>query len=269
LDALVSDINATGYGLTFGIHTRIDETIARVTARVAAGNIYVNRNIIGAVVGVQPFGGHGLSGTGPKAGGPLYIRRLLAMRPAMTWPAANRLPEMARTWGEWLAQEGGPERAAAFMAMAATTPFGMEQHLAGPVGERNLYAVEPRGAVLCVSENQQERLTQIGAALVTGNRAVVSPGGLDGLPPLPAVLGDWVTEPADANGAGVAAILFSGDASGLRELNQAAAGWAGPIVPVHVADSKGHYPLEWLVQERSVSVNTTAAGGNANLMMIG
>ena len=75
-------INATGYGLTFGLHTRIDETIERVAGRSAAGNVYVNRNIIGAVVGVQPFGGHGLSGTGPKAGGPLYLRRLLAAAPA-------------------------------------------------------------------------------------------------------------------------------------------------------------------------------------------
>lgn len=69
LDALVDKINATGYGLTFGIHSRIDETIARVSNRIHAGNIYVNRNIVGAVVGVQPFGGQGLSGTGPKAGG--------------------------------------------------------------------------------------------------------------------------------------------------------------------------------------------------------
>jgi RHH-type proline utilization regulon transcriptional repressor/proline dehydrogenase/delta 1-pyrroline-5-carboxylate dehydrogenase len=67
----------TGYGLTFGLHTRLDETIAHVTSRIKAGNLYVNRNIIGAVVGVQPFGGRGLSGTGPKAGGPLYIGRLV------------------------------------------------------------------------------------------------------------------------------------------------------------------------------------------------
>ncbi|WP_164094331.1 aldehyde dehydrogenase family protein, partial [Stenotrophomonas maltophilia] len=73
LDALIADINRTGYGLTFGLHTRIDETIAHVTRKAEAGNIYVNRNMIGAVVGVQPFGGHGLSGTGPKAGGPLYL----------------------------------------------------------------------------------------------------------------------------------------------------------------------------------------------------
>ncbi|WP_268630563.1 aldehyde dehydrogenase family protein, partial [Escherichia coli] len=81
LDALVDQINAAGYGLTLGIHTRIDETIARVTERAKVGNLYVNRNMVGAVVGVQPFGGEGLSGTGPKAGGPLYLYRLLANRP--------------------------------------------------------------------------------------------------------------------------------------------------------------------------------------------
>src|SRR3546814_9301872 len=61
LDALIDAINATGYGLTFGVHTRLDETVARVTERIQAGNVYVNRNIVGAVVGVQPFGGEGRS----------------------------------------------------------------------------------------------------------------------------------------------------------------------------------------------------------------
>ena len=75
LETLVDAINATGYGLTFGIHSRIDSTIRRVASRIAAGNIYVNRNLIGAVVGTQPFGGRGLSGTGPKAGGPHYLHR--------------------------------------------------------------------------------------------------------------------------------------------------------------------------------------------------
>jgi RHH-type proline utilization regulon transcriptional repressor/proline dehydrogenase/delta 1-pyrroline-5-carboxylate dehydrogenase len=75
LEALVDAINATGYGLTFGIHSRIDTTVQRVAARVSAGNVYVNRNIIGAIVGTQPFGGCGLSGTGPKAGGPRYLHR--------------------------------------------------------------------------------------------------------------------------------------------------------------------------------------------------
>jgi RHH-type proline utilization regulon transcriptional repressor/proline dehydrogenase/delta 1-pyrroline-5-carboxylate dehydrogenase len=62
-----------GYGLTFGIHSRIQSFIDKVTSEIECGNLYVNRGTIGAVVGVQPFGGHGLSGTGPKAGGPLYL----------------------------------------------------------------------------------------------------------------------------------------------------------------------------------------------------
>jgi len=75
LDRVIDAINATGYGLTLGVHSRIDETIDRIAARVKVGNVYVNRNQIGAVVGVQPFGGQGLSGTGPKAGGPHYLPR--------------------------------------------------------------------------------------------------------------------------------------------------------------------------------------------------
>ena len=75
LDAVIEQINATGFGLTLGVHSRIDETIERIAARVQVGNVYVNRNQIGAVVGVQPFGGQGLSGTGPKAGGPHYLLR--------------------------------------------------------------------------------------------------------------------------------------------------------------------------------------------------
>ncbi|CAG0981563.1 RHH-type transcriptional regulator, proline utilization regulon repressor / proline dehydrogenase / delta 1-pyrroline-5-carboxylate dehydrogenase [Burkholderiales bacterium] len=80
LDALVDAINATGYGLTMGVHSRIDATIARIASRARVGNLYVNRNMIGAVVGVQPFGGEGLSGTGPKAGGPNYLARFAVER---------------------------------------------------------------------------------------------------------------------------------------------------------------------------------------------
>lgn len=77
LEQLISRINAKGYGLTMGLHTRIDETIQTVIQHAEVGNLYINRNIVGAVVGVQPFGGEGLSGTGPKAGGPLYMYRLM------------------------------------------------------------------------------------------------------------------------------------------------------------------------------------------------
>jgi RHH-type proline utilization regulon transcriptional repressor/proline dehydrogenase/delta 1-pyrroline-5-carboxylate dehydrogenase len=80
LDALVDQVNAFGYGLTLGIHSRVDATIDRIVARVRVGNVYVNRNMIGAVVGMQPFGGEGLSGTGPKAGGPNYLPRFAVER---------------------------------------------------------------------------------------------------------------------------------------------------------------------------------------------
>jgi len=79
-DRVVDEINAAGYGLTFGIHSRIDTTVRQVTSRIKAGNAYVNRNMIGAVVGVQPFGGERLSGTGPKAGGPHYLHRFVVER---------------------------------------------------------------------------------------------------------------------------------------------------------------------------------------------
>jgi RHH-type proline utilization regulon transcriptional repressor/proline dehydrogenase/delta 1-pyrroline-5-carboxylate dehydrogenase len=75
LDQVVEAINATQFGLTLGIHTRIDSVARDLAARLRVGNVYVNRNMIGAVVGVQPFGGRGLSGTGPKAGGPYYLHR--------------------------------------------------------------------------------------------------------------------------------------------------------------------------------------------------
>jgi len=80
LDAVLDDINATGYGLTVSVHTRIDDTAEHVGSRLRVGNAYINRNQIGAVVGVQPFGGEGLSGTGPKAGGPRYLHRFATER---------------------------------------------------------------------------------------------------------------------------------------------------------------------------------------------
>jgi RHH-type proline utilization regulon transcriptional repressor/proline dehydrogenase/delta 1-pyrroline-5-carboxylate dehydrogenase len=84
LDNVIDAINATGYGLTLGVHSRVDSTIRHITRRAHVGNAYVNRNQIGAIVGVQPFGGEGLSGTGPKAGGPRYLHRFATERVVST-----------------------------------------------------------------------------------------------------------------------------------------------------------------------------------------
>ena len=80
LDRMLAAINATGYGLTLGVHSRIDATQRKIEQGTRVGNTYINRNMIGAVVGVQPFGGQGLSGTGPKAGGPHYLHRFATER---------------------------------------------------------------------------------------------------------------------------------------------------------------------------------------------
>jgi RHH-type proline utilization regulon transcriptional repressor/proline dehydrogenase/delta 1-pyrroline-5-carboxylate dehydrogenase len=248
LDTLLDDINATGYGLTFGVHTRIDETIAHVTTHVHAGNMYVNRNIVGAVVGVQPFGGEGLSGTGPKAGGPLYLYRLLSVRPAGL-PLAGVSPAMP-------------------VVLA----------LPGPTGESNTYRLEPRGTVLCAAASEQGARTQWAAVQATGNRALFLDGPvarafLQALPPAQkdraALLSDEKIDTADYH-----AVLFEGDSDALRLLSRRVAARAGSIVSVQgisvdsTAQGQG-YVLDRLVTERSISVNTAAAGGNANLMTIG
>ena len=269
MDALIDGINALGYGLTFGVHTRIDETVARLTHAAKAGNIYVNRNLVGAVVGVQPFGGHGLSGTGPKAGGPLYLRRLLARCPADAGLGPARVPAAARLWADWLSGRGHDAELASLTAELARTPVGVERELAGPAGERNVYTTEPRGAVLCAGPGPRDVLRQIGAALATGNKAVVQAGSLAGVTGLPAPLQGRVVETTGPAGDGVCAILFDGGTHALSACCKQAAGRPGPIVPVYAAQAGGYHPLEWLVQERCVSTNTTAAGGNANLMMLG
>ncbi len=266
MDAVVDAVNATGYGLTFGVHSRIDETIARVAGRADAGNIYVNRNLVGAVVGVQPFGGHGLSGTGPKAGGPLYLRRLLASRPAASGLPACVRSTAADAWAAWLDAIGEEPAARNFKRALAVSPVGRAMVLTGPTGERNDYATTPRGAVLCIAASRQALLDQIGAAIATGNRALIGARALDAVP---RTLAAFVVENAQEHDAAIDAVLFEGDRASLLALGARLASRPGRIVPVHIAGPEGDYPLEFLILERSVSTNTAAAGGNATLMMIG
>ncbi|UPG73977.1 trifunctional transcriptional regulator/proline dehydrogenase/L-glutamate gamma-semialdehyde dehydrogenase [Roseomonas gilardii subsp. gilardii] len=269
IEALMRAVNATGYGLTFGVHSRIDETIQRVTALAHAGNIYVNRNLIGAVVGVQPFGGHGLSGTGPKAGGPLYLRRLLAARPVATGLPPGMVPEPARAWVAWLAAQGQAGAAAEAEALCAATPAGLSLELPGPVGERNTYATGPRGKVLCHAADAATLHRAITAALAAGNQALIAAGGARLEAPLPPALAGWVREAGPGALPEVQAVLFGGTEDALKALARHLASLDGPIVPVHAIGAEGGTPAEFLLLERSVSTNTAAAGGNAKLMMLG
>jgi len=134
IDQVIADINATGYGLTFGLHTRIDDRVEDVVNAVNAGNIYVNRDQIGAVVGSQPFGGEGLSGTGPKAGGPHYLPR--------------------------------------YFANAAYSKPALVTDLPGPTGESNRHSLEPRSPILCLGPDVDDKAAQIAAVTALGGQAL-------------------------------------------------------------------------------------------------
>ena len=287
LNELVEQINASGYGLTLGVHTRIDETIAQVTGSAKVGNLYVNRNMVGAVVGVQPFGGEGLSGTGPKAGGPLYLYRLLANRPENAlgvtlarqdadYPVDAQLKtvltqplEALITWAE-----KRPELRAVAQQYGELAQAGTQRLLPGPTGERNTWTLMPRERVLCVADNEQDALVQLAAAMATGCEVLWPEDALhrDLAKQLPKAVSarirfakadNLLTQPFDA-------VIYHGDSDQLRELCEQVAARSGAIVSVQgFARGETNLLLERLYVERSLSVNTAAAGGNASLMTIG
>ena len=297
LPRVLAAIAATGYGLTQGVHTRIDETVAQVVQGTRAGNVYVNRNIVGAVVGVQPFGGDGLSGTGPKAGGPLYLLRLLAERPVQAARLAvarhggqARVPVRGIDAGlasgqggdaldalrDWAREQGLGELAAQCDLAAAESPAGGWIGLAGPTGEANLYTVRARGHVLGLAApgvaGDADRLAQLAAALAVGAQLVWPADAQPLAERLPAdvrehvtLAHDW-TRPATP----VDVVVHHGDAASLRRVAAMLSARPGPLVGlVGLASGDPRVPLERLVCERALSVNTAAAGGNASLMTIG
>ena len=289
LDPLLDQINAAGYGLTLGVHTRIDETIAKVIDRAKVGNLYVNRNIVGAVVGVQPFGGEGLSGTGPKAGGPLYLYRLLSERPydallrALDFGGTQTLPDVqqspaqtaaAKQFRQWAQDSGRGELAALCDRYAEQSQSGTTRLLNGPTGERNSYSLLPREYVLCLAEDEHDLLTQLAAVLTVGSEAVVPDTPLSNnlIGQLPQAVqariirvANWTSDTARFD-----AVLHHGAPDQLRDVNQRLSQRSGPIVGVQgLAPGETDIPLERLLIERALSVNTAAAGGNASLMTIG
>ncbi|HWL29583.1 MAG TPA: trifunctional transcriptional regulator/proline dehydrogenase/L-glutamate gamma-semialdehyde dehydrogenase, partial [Burkholderiaceae bacterium] len=200
----------------------------------------------GAVVGVQPFGGEGLSGTGPKAGGPLYLYRLLSVRPAGLPPGIDGASPLT----------------------AITLP--------GPTGEQNTYRLQPRGSVLCVAATEIGAGAQYAAVQACGNRAMFLDTPAAQAWRAGAGAGTNVTLVTDdmVDEAVFQGVLFEGDGDDLRAWNERIAARNGPILIVQgltpdALASGAAYTLEQLVAERSSSVNTAAAGGNASLMSIG
>ncbi|MBI6851786.1 trifunctional transcriptional regulator/proline dehydrogenase/L-glutamate gamma-semialdehyde dehydrogenase [Pseudomonas cichorii] len=289
LDQLIGQINASGYGLTLGVHTRIDETIAKVIDNVNAGNIYVNRNIVGAVVGVQPFGGEGLSGTGPKAGGPLYLYRLLSTRPqdaieqslgrgdkllapdTRLQEALGKPLQALKAWAASNQQSALDELCSQF---AEQSQSGITRLLTGPTGERNSYSILPREHVLCLADDEADLLTQLAAVLAVGSSAIwpETPISKPLRNRLPKEVQARIKLVADWNKDDVLidAVLHHGDSDQLRAICEQVAQRSGAIIGVNgLSHGETNVALERLVIERALSVNTAAAGGNASLMTIG
>ncbi|MBM9594064.1 bifunctional proline dehydrogenase/L-glutamate gamma-semialdehyde dehydrogenase PutA [Roseitranquillus sediminis] len=288
IDRVVDDINARGYGLTFGLHTRIDDRVQQIVERIRVGNAYVNRNQIGAIVGSQPFGGEGLSGTGPKAGGPLYVNRFRRTEPVVEHPApsgpavdAKALQRAmtgvdARNWAarpdkvavlrRALAGRGGIVRKALLAAVTFDPgPFT----LPGPTGESNRLSLHPRGIALCLGPTAEIALAQATQALAAGcGVVVVAPGARDAVQPLmevgaPVEALDGTIEASTLVGLdGLASVAAAGRSDWTAGLRRALAERAGPIVPL---ETQVIAPARFFI-ERHLCIDTTAAGGNASLL---
>jgi RHH-type proline utilization regulon transcriptional repressor/proline dehydrogenase/delta 1-pyrroline-5-carboxylate dehydrogenase len=280
LVALVESINATGYGLTLGIASRIDSTIKEIVAQASVGNVYVNRNVIGAVVGLQPFGGHGLSGTGPKAGGPLYLHRLMKSSPGYDWQTAQpgSVPAGLKQLHDWLerghdvvlsAQERQQlaQQVARYQQRALC---GVHVALKGYVGESDELRLRPRGVLRATARSVGALLAQFAAALATGNTLTVDQPELTSK--LAAALPHGLRRALKGVASHYEAVLVdAGDARSnplwLQQLYRDVAALDGPIVPV-LLSGEG-YALDRLLLEQTVTINTAAVGGDVRLLALG
>jgi RHH-type transcriptional regulator, proline utilization regulon repressor / proline dehydrogenase / delta 1-pyrroline-5-carboxylate dehydrogenase len=234
LDKVITDINDTGYGLTFGLQTRIDDRVQYVSERINAGNLYINRNQIGAIVGSQPFGGAGLSGTGPKAGGPLYLTRF-------------RKSDLGTASTTFNASMSATALEQAIQTCAAA-PKTTSEVLPGPTGELNRLTRHARAPFVCMGPGSEAVKAQADAVRASGGRAVEATGNI-----APTCLMEKQ---------GVAGFIFWGNPTEARVFEAALASRSGPILPLLTGQPDAGYVTE----EQHLCVDTTAAGGNAALL---
>ncbi|MFK8034939.1 MAG: L-glutamate gamma-semialdehyde dehydrogenase, partial [Hyphomicrobiales bacterium] len=243
---VVDTINQNGFGLTFGLHTRIDDRVQTIVDNVKCGNIYINRNQIGAVVASQPFGGEGLSGTGPKAGGPHYVQRF-----AKT-PDGPRTVEGVH--GNVLSLD---------LIQDAVGRTVFEQRLCGtremqgPTGESNRLSHYGRGIVLCLGPGAEAALEQARIASELGCATLAIAPGLSGEGALDGVLEQHYLSQLS----GIDVVVSWADTDNLRQMRMALADRDGPLLTFITSSDFTQCQLE-----RHVCIDTTAAGGNASLL---
>ena len=330
---VIDQVNATGFGLTMGIHTRIEARAAELAELSRAGNIYINRNMIGAVVGVQPFGGRGLSGTGPKAGGPNYLPRLLKEKatPKPTQNVSLVEPDKAlnstgnaiteaqnmmagatsveQSWRltslndrisivrQLLAKIATVDSVNQFaddlnqtLAVCRDQLIQIEKRLSkpivlpGPTGEQNSLQYEPRGVLLCFGDKDvsfEYWALSLVTALATGNivisvvsdvfyaealefKAKLMTTGTDGNVLQVAKLHHVNALLMDEKLAGVVVDSHTDRSAYITAM---LAKREGAILPVITAEYNDNL-IQRLVTEKTISIDTTASGGNTSLMML-
>ena len=249
IDKIVNDINNSGYGLTFGLHTRIDNRVEQITTKLNVGNIYINRNQIGAVVGSQPFGGEGLSGTGPKAGGERYLKRFthgsfenhdLIIKPlADISKVQSAIDKLHKT----------PRKRLSAM------------DLPGPTGESNRLTLFPNGVVLCLGPTLAAAQRQARVVHDCGGIALIIAPGAQGSN----AISGYLEREALSTLNDVGVVVLWSTPEDLRAVRKALANRKGRIISL----ATEHDMSDYCLLERHVCIDTTAAGGNASLLGAG
>lgn len=250
LHAVIKSINNKGFGLTFGLHTRIDDRVQTIIDSIKCGNIYINRNQIGAVVASQPFGGEGLSGTGPKAGGPHYLKRF-TKSPHIEVQCPKKAQQISHAMAQAALDTYQP-------SSIQLGPKLMEiTDMPGPTGESNRLSVFSKGVILCLGPTADAAKAQIYKAACLGCATLGIAPGLSREGTLNGVL-----EPAALKTlSGFDGVACWGNTEFQRAVRQALADREGPILPLISSDDFSPCLLE-----RHVCIDTTAAGGNASLL---
>lgn len=333
LEDVINEINNTGFGLTMGIHTRIEEKAKYLASRSRAGNVYVNRNMIGAVVGVQPFGGRDLSGTGPKAGGPMYLNRLVqdkvqnedielskresleldkeieeckddksmveditqqAKNHVLLWrftPVNTRISVLRQLIAELSSSQEMIEQKllitktikdARAQLLMIDKAMANPKELPGPTGESNTLMLESRGILVCIRCKDTPFdfwLMSIISSIAAGNcvLALVDKSNLVEAEIIKAILteiglpegvfqviemGHLPTLMLDSH---ISGAILSTHSPLLKRVTEHIAARQGAILPVITAYTYRSL-FRRLVTEKTVTIDTTAAGGNASLM---
>jgi len=333
IESVIDKINGTGFGLTMGIHSRIEHRAVELAKLSRAGNIYINRNMIGAIVGVQPFGGRGLSGTGPKAGGPNYLTRLVKEKATPNEGEINFLPAQAEALeGDAIAQEEAGflmSKAAVAekswrltdlntrissvrqllakiahveivddladdlnrtLAAARSQLISIEKlmkkpkQLPGPTGESNIIYLENRGNVVCFADKNTSFhfwMLSIVTALATGNTVItvvsdlyydealafrdkfISTGAEKGVLQVAKLchLEAMLKHPA------LAGVVVDSQCDRKHYVSDKLAERTGAILPVITSEYFDNL-IQRLLTEKTISIDTTASGGNTSLMTL-